>query len=75
MSACRIVFRAEDHYELRFRSLVDAAETLAFPCDRSGRVDMDGLNERARATYLFARAVVGALFSRPDVHCRVGAQS
>jgi hypothetical protein len=72
MNACMsiAVSVGDDHYELRFKSLIDAAKTLAFPCDPNGKVDMDRLNDRARATYLFARAVVGGLFSRPEVHPR-----
>jgi hypothetical protein len=54
-------------YELRFRSLFDPGRGYAFPCDRSGRVDMDSLSDRSRNSYLYARAVVGFELSRPDV--------
>ena len=40
---------------------------FAFPCDAQGRVDMDGLSERARANYLFARAMVGRELAQPSV--------
>lgn len=54
-------------YEVRFRSLFDEGRALAFPCDASGRVCMDDLSERARHNYLYARAVVGREFFRPEV--------
>ena len=55
------------HCELRFQSLFDAGLSYAFPCDASGRVDMDALSDQARADYLYARAVIGREFSRPAV--------
>jgi hypothetical protein len=58
------------HYELRYRSLVDERHAFAFPCNASGIVDMDSLSERVRHNYLYARAVVGREFSRPDVQPR-----
>jgi hypothetical protein len=54
-------------YELRFQSVFNAGCGYAFPCDASGRVDMDSLSERSRNNYLFARAVVGIELARPDV--------
>ena len=54
-------------YELRFKSFSDEERTLAFPCDASGHVDMDGLSEKARQEYLYVRAVVGREFSMPVV--------
>jgi len=54
-------------YELRFQSLFNARRAYAFPCDASGRVDMDALSDRARNKYLFARAVVGIELAHPDV--------
>jgi len=56
-----------DSYLLRFRSLFDPGRAYVFPCDAAGRVDMDALSERARANYLFARAVIGREFTSPDV--------
>jgi hypothetical protein len=58
------------HYELRYRSLLDEGHVYAFPCDASGLVDMDSLSDRVRHNYLYARAVVGREFSRPDVQLR-----
>lgn len=54
-------------YELRFQSLFNAGRGYAFPCDASGRVDMDTLTERSLNNYLYARAVVGMELSRPAV--------
>jgi hypothetical protein len=42
---------------------------LAFPCDRSGTVEMNGLSDRARDDYLLARALVGRNFHSPTVVC------
>ncbi len=52
---------------LCFRSLFDSGRGYAFPCDDSGRVDLDGLSERARNNYFFARAMVGRELSEPAV--------
>ncbi len=41
-------------FELRFQSLFHAGRALAFPCDREGRVDLDGVSDRARDNYLEA---------------------
>lgn len=46
-------------FEVRFMSLFMQGRGLAFPCDAQGQVDLDGLSERARNNYLFARAMVG----------------
>jgi hypothetical protein len=54
-------------YELRFRSLFNEGRALAFPCDAGGHVEMDGLSDRARMNYLYARAVVGREFAAPAV--------
>jgi hypothetical protein len=58
------------HYELRFQSLFDAGRAYAFPCDASGRVDLDALGERALNNYLYARAVVGLEFLMPSIQIR-----
>lgn len=55
-------------WELRFVSLFDAGRGWGFPCDAQGRVDLDTLSERARANYLYARAVVGREVALPAVH-------
>jgi hypothetical protein len=54
-------------YVLRFQSLFDAGRALAFPCDQSGRVELDRLSDIARHNFLFARAVVGREFAPPVV--------
>lgn len=54
-------------YELCFRSLFDEGPGYAFPCDREGHVDIDGLCERARINYFYARTVIGREFARPAV--------
>jgi len=57
-------------YELRFRSLHNPGRGYAFDCDQSGRVDLDGLSERARSNYLYARTVIGREFEMPAVQAR-----
>ena len=54
-------------YELRFQSLFDEGRAFAFPCDAAGHVDMDALSDRARANYLYARAVIGMEVAMPAV--------
>lgn len=54
-------------WQLRFESLFQQGRALAFPCDESGRVQLDALSERARSNYLYARAVVGREFATPAV--------
>lgn len=53
----------EPEFEVRFQSLFDAGRALSFPCDAQGHVDLDGLSERARHNYFYARAVVGREFA------------
>jgi hypothetical protein len=55
------------HYVLRFGHLYHEGRALAFPCDAQGRVLLDSLSERARANYLYARALVGREFATPAV--------
>lgn len=57
----------DTQYHIRFQSLKDERLVLEFPCDAEGRVELDGLSDRARMSYLFARAVVGGEFRRPAV--------
>lgn len=59
------------HFELRFQSLFDSGRGFAFPCDPTGRVDLDGLSDRARNNYLYARAMVGRELAVPAVQCTV----
>jgi len=54
-------------FEVRFASLFVEGRALAFPCDAKGRVDLDSLPRRARDNYLYARALVGRDFSKPQV--------
>jgi hypothetical protein len=55
------------HFELRYRSLSPYRCGYAFPCDSSGRVNLDQLSERARDNYFYARAMVGVDLLRPQV--------
>lgn len=41
-------------FKIRFPSLAFEGHGVDFPCDEAGRVDLDGLDERARWNYLFA---------------------
>ena len=54
-------------YQLRFQSLFHSGRGFAFPCDPSGHVDLDGMSERARNNYFYARAMVGRELSAPAV--------
>jgi len=60
-------YHAQRRYEICFVSLFAAGRSLSFPCDALGRVDLDSLTERARANYLFARAMVGRDYSPPSI--------
>lgn len=55
--------------ELRFHPITESVQCLAFPCDAAGRVDLDALSERARNSYLFARALMGRDYAFPAI-CR-----
>jgi len=54
-------------HELVFRSLFHSGRALSFPCDPEGHVWLDGLTDRARGNYLYARALVGRDFTLPEV--------
>jgi hypothetical protein len=56
-------------FELRFQSLFDSGRGYAFPCDPAGHVDLDGMSDRARNNYLYARAMVGRELAAPAVRC------
>jgi len=56
-----------DRYELRFRSLHRPGRGYTFPCDESGRVDLDALSDGERHSYLYARAIIGQELSFPAV--------
>ena len=55
--------------ELRFAHRRNDRESLAFPCDAAGRVDLDALDERRRNEYLFARALMGRDYAFPVLAC------
>ena len=54
-------------YELRFEPLSCQGRAYAFACDCDGHVDLDGMSDRARNNYLFARSVIGRDVARPRV--------
>jgi hypothetical protein len=54
-------------HQLCFRSLFHSGRGYAFPCDPTGHVDLDGMTERARNNYFYARAMVGRELSVPAV--------
>lgn len=54
-------------FELRFQSLFHSGRGFAFPCDPNGQVDLDGLSDRTRINYLYARAMVGRELAVPAV--------
>ncbi len=58
---------ASPGYFLRFGSLFHEGRALSFPCDERGEVPLDRLSDRARANYLYARAVVGRDFAPPAI--------
>ena len=60
--------RSRGCFELRFRSLFQEGRALAFSCDADGSIDLDQLSDRARQSYLYARALVGRDFAQPEVN-------
>jgi hypothetical protein len=54
-------------FQLCFRSLFHSGRGFAFPCDERGQIDLDGLSERARNNYLYARAMIGRELSVPAI--------
>ena len=54
-------------YELRFDALYSNRRSYSFPCDGTGRVDLDSLSERGRLNYLYARAMMGVELAWPAV--------
>jgi len=54
-------------YVIRYEPLSGRSPELAFPCDASGRVELDTLSDRARNNYLYARAVVGREYAAPAI--------
>ena len=58
---------AASEFSVMFTSLSDRGESLVFPCDREGHLDLDAASEQTRNTYLFARGMIGRRFLRPVV--------
>ena len=56
-----------EDFQLRFQSLFSGGKAFVIPCNAGGHVVMDALSERARNSYLFARATVGRLYAPPKV--------
>jgi len=46
---------------------IHSSKRLEFPCDDKGIVLMDNLTERAKANYLYARAMLGREYLTPQV--------
>ncbi|MGM9486725.1 hypothetical protein [Ideonella sp. YS5] len=65
MNACTA--HRHEQFELRFASLFNEGRGLTFPCDPAGQVDLDGLSDRARANYYYARSTIGRDFACPAV--------
>jgi hypothetical protein len=58
-------------FQLRFHPLVGEANEFTCPCNATGHVVMDQMSERARSSYLFARAMVGRLYAPPEITAEV----
>jgi hypothetical protein len=58
-------------FELLFAPLANHGRSFSFPCDESGRVDIDVLSERARDNYFYARGTLGREFAWPLVRARL----
>ncbi|MEJ8839581.1 hypothetical protein [Ramlibacter sp. AN1133] len=54
-------------FQLRFQSLSRTGCDFAFSCDQHGHVDLDGMGERERLNYLYARAMIGREVAYPAV--------
>lgn len=54
-------------YELHFRPLAHSGRGFRFDCDPAGQVHLDGLSERTRNNYFYARAMVGREVAPPSV--------
>ena len=54
-------------HRLHFASLIQPGRALSFPCNRRGEVQLDGLSERDRNNYFFARTTVGRDYGAPIV--------
>ena len=67
MNTCPMPLPEAEHYELRYQSLFNEGRAYSFPCDATGRVNMDALSDRARHNYFYVRTVVGREFATPAV--------
>lgn len=54
-------------HELHFPSLFQPGRGVVVPCDAAGHVDIDGLTERQKLSYLAARAMIGREYAYPSV--------
>jgi hypothetical protein len=61
------VIMLQSAYEIRFQSLFRGDQSLSFPCDPQGHVNLDELNPLEMANYLYARAMIGHEFDMPKV--------
>ena len=61
---------SSSQFELCYESVFHSDQGFAFPCDCKGQVQLDGLTDRARNDYLYARAMVGRELFAPAVRCR-----
>jgi hypothetical protein len=59
--------RVAAEFSVMFRPLAERGESLVFPCDREGHVDLDTASEHMRNIYLFARGMIGHQFLIPVV--------
>ena len=57
-------------FQLCFQSLTDSSSRFCFPCDAGGHVNLDGMSERARNNYFYARAMIGRELAAPAVETR-----
>lgn len=58
-------------FELHFESLFQPGRGYAFPCDDTGQVQLELMNERARDSYRRVRSLVGKEYAAP-VRCKPG---
>jgi hypothetical protein len=56
-------------HQLRFESLRDPSNVLAFSCDACGVADMNEMDAATRNRYLFARALMGIDYTVRCVPC------
>jgi hypothetical protein len=62
------------HFEVWFESLFNHGRGLVFPCDETGRVEIDALSERERSNYFLARGTLGRDYAMPRVVRRGGSR-